>query len=71
VRKFLEERLGQEIEVICQGASISGKVTKVEENVLRLEKDDVPCYVNIKKIVVVWDVPEKKGRPPGFLTTEE
>jgi len=68
VRNFLERHLGKEIEVVCEGGSISGKVTKVEGNVLHLEKDEVTCYVNIEKIVVVWDSREKKGQPPGFLS---
>jgi len=63
----LERLVGKEIEVICEGASISGKVTRIDGNVLHLEKDEVTCYVNIEKIVVVWDSREKKGQPPGFL----
>jgi hypothetical protein len=59
--------LGKEIEAICEGASIIGKATKIEGNVLHLEKDGVTCYVNIEKIVVVWDSREKKAHPPGFL----
>jgi hypothetical protein len=67
VRNFLESLLGKEIEVICEGASIGGKVTKVAGNVLHLEKDGVTCFINIEKIVVVWDAREKKAHPPGFL----
>jgi hypothetical protein len=67
VRNFLERMMGKEIEVICEGASISGKVTRIEGNVLHLEKDEVTCYVNIEKIVVIWDSREKKAHPPGFL----
>ena len=67
MRNFLERLVGKEIEVICEGASISGKVTRIDGNVLHLEKDEVTCYVNIEKIVVVWDSREKKGQPPGFL----
>jgi Domain of unknown function (DUF6897) len=68
VRNFLERQLGKEIEVICEGASISGKVTKIEGNVLHLEKDEVTCFINIEKIVVVWDSRGKKAQHPGFLT---
>jgi hypothetical protein len=67
VRNFLESFLGKEIDVICEGASINGKVTKIEGNVLHLENDGVTCFVNIEKIVVVWDAREKKARPPGFV----
>lgn len=68
MRNFLERQIGKEIEVICEGASISGKVTRIEGNVLHLEKDEVTCYVNIERIVVIWDSREKKAQPPGFLT---
>lgn len=67
MRNFLERMINKEIEAICEGASISGKVTKVEGNVLHLEKDGVTCFVSIEKIVVVWDSREKKAHPPGFL----
>jgi hypothetical protein len=67
MRNFLEKMIGKEIEAICEGASISGKVTRIEGNVLHLEKDEVTCYVNIEKIVVLWDSREKKAHPPGFL----
>lgn len=71
MKKFLESRIGKEIEVVCEGASIRGKVTGVEEDILHIEKDDVVCFVNINKIVVIWDERERKGRPPGFLPREE
>jgi len=71
VKKFLESRIGKEIEVICEGASIIGRVTHVDDDILHLEKDNVVCFVNINKIVVIWDEREKKGRPPGFLPTED
>jgi hypothetical protein len=67
VRNFLESRLGKEIDVQCEGAAVSGKITRVEGNILHLEKDDVTLYVNIEKIVVVWDAREKKAQSPGFL----
>lgn len=68
MRNFLENMLGKEIEAICEGSTIIGKITKVTGNVLHLEKDGVTCFVNIEKIVVVWDAREKKANPPGFLT---
>jgi hypothetical protein len=63
--------MGKEVEVVCEGAAISGKVTKIEGDVLHLEKDKVTCYVNIVKIVVLWDAREKKANPPGFLPRSE
>jgi hypothetical protein len=68
VRNFLESRLGSEIEVCCQGITIAGKVAKVEGNVLHLEKDGLTAYVNIEKIIVIWDSQEKKAHSPGFHT---
>lgn len=67
MRNFLESRIGKEIEVQCQGVTLSGKVARVEGDVLHLEKDDETAYVNINKIVVVWDSREKKSQAPGFL----
>ncbi len=69
MRNFLESRLGKEVEVCCQGITVSGRVTKVEGNVLYLEKDDITAHVNIEKIVIVWDSQEKKAHSPGFLPT--
>ena len=68
MRNLLENMMGKEIEAICEGATIIGKVAKVTGNVLHLEKDGVTCFVNIEKIVLVWDAREKKINPPGFLT---
>lgn len=68
MRNFLESRLGKEIEVCCQGITVSGKVTKVEGNVLYLEKEGVTAHVNIEKIIIVWDSQEKKAHSPGFLS---
>ncbi|MEO6725915.1 MAG: MM0924 family protein [Blastocatellia bacterium] len=68
MRNFLESRLGKEIEVQCEGTMIKGKVAKIEGSVLYLtkDKDEDACYVNIDKILVVWDSREKKAQPPGF-----
>ncbi len=71
MKKFLESRIGKEIEVVCEGASINGKVVKIDDDLLHLEKDHVTCYVNLKKIVVIWDERERKGRPPGFHPAEK
>ena len=43
------------------------RVMLIEDNVLYLEKDEVTCYVNIDKIIAVWDSREKKANPPGFV----
>ena len=68
VRNFLENRLGKEVEVCCVWITVSGKATKVEGNVLHLEKDGVTAYVNIEKIIIVWDSQEKKAHSPGFIS---
>ena len=68
VRNFLENRLGKEVEVCCEVITVSGKATKVEGNVLHLEKDGVTAYVNIEKIIIVWDSQEKKAHSPGFIS---
>lgn len=67
MRNFLESQLGKEVDIQCQGVTLSGKVTRVEGNILHLEKDDVIAYINIEKIVVVWGSREKKIQAPGFL----
>ena len=68
MRNFLESRLGKEVEVCCQGITVGGKVTKVEGNVLHLEKDGVTAHVNIEKVIIVWDSQEKKAHSPGFIS---
>jgi hypothetical protein len=68
MRNFLEHRLGKEIEVCCQGITVTGKLIKVEGNVIHLEKDGVTAYVNVEKIVVVWDSQEKRAHSPGFIS---
>ncbi len=66
MRNFLESRLGKEVEVQCEGTLVKGKVAKIEGNVLHLEKDGESCYVNIEKVLIVWDSREKKAQAPGF-----
>lgn len=68
MRNFLERNLGKEIEVQCEGMTVTGKVMKIEGNVLHLEKEEVTAYINIEKIIVVWDLREKRGQQPGFHT---
>ena len=67
MKNFLESRIGKAIEVNCGAVSIRGTVMLIEGEVLFLEKDGVTCYVNIDKIIVVWDDRERKGNPPGFV----
>ena len=67
MRNLLENRIGREIDIHCEGLSLTGTVTRVDGNVVYLEKDDVICCVNIDKIVVVWESREKKGNAPGFI----
>ena len=66
MKNFLETQLGKEVDVTCEGATISGRVVRVEDGVLWLEKEGVTCYVNIQKIVVVWEQRERRAQPPGF-----
>src|SRR5689334_8580824 len=61
VRNFLESRLGKEVEMQCEGTTVKGKIVKIEGNVLHLKDDDEVCYINIEKIVIVWDLHEKKA----------
>jgi hypothetical protein len=67
VRNLLESRIGKEIDLQCEGAAMSGKVVRIEGPFLVLEKDERQGYVNIEKIVAIWDKPEKKGKSAGFL----
>ncbi|NBO63842.1 MAG: DUF2642 domain-containing protein [Acidobacteria bacterium] len=66
VKNFLETQIGKEVDVTCEGATISGRVIKVEGDVLWLEKEGVTCFVNIQKIVVIWEQRERRVQPPGF-----
>ena len=67
MRNLLESRIGKEVDLQCEGAATSGKIVKIEGHILVLEKEDRQGYVNIDKIVAVWDKPEKKVKSPGFL----
>lgn len=68
MKNFLERRLGKELDINCGNVSVTGKVIKVEGNVVYVEKDEVVCYLNIEKIVAVWDLQDKKTKFPGFVT---
>ncbi len=67
MRNFLESRLGREIELNCGSITVIGKIVKVEGEVAHIEKDGITCYVNIEKIIAVWDLQDKKAQRPGFV----
>ena len=67
MRNLLESRIGKEVDLQCEGTATSGKIVRVEGNILVLEKEDRQGYVNIEKIVALWDKPEKKIKSAGFL----
>jgi hypothetical protein len=67
VRNLLESWIGKEIDALCEGATVTGKVARVEGNILVLEKEEQRCYVSIEKIIAVWDKPEKKLKSAGFV----
>jgi preprotein translocase subunit YajC len=68
MEQLLTKLVGQEIDVVCSGASsLRGKVTKVEDGVLQLKDDDDEiCYIAINRIVAVWEKRDK-DRHPGFV----
>ena len=67
MRNFLEGRIGKEMDIQVDGAIISGRIVRIEGNVLTVEKDDTICYINIDRIIAIWDSREKKGSLPGFV----
>lgn len=67
MRNLLESRIGKEIDVVCEGAALSGKVVRVEGDILVLEKEERQGYVDINRVVAFWDKPEKKVKSAGFL----
>ncbi|HZS05901.1 MAG TPA: MM0924 family protein [Blastocatellia bacterium] len=68
MRNLLESLLGREVDVNCGSALISGKVNRVEGQILQLEKDGEIVYVNIEKIVALMETRDKKtSNPPGFV----
>jgi hypothetical protein len=66
VKNFLESRLGKELDINCGSVSITGTLVKIEGNVAHIEKDEVICYVNLEKIIAVWDAQDKRAKAPGF-----
>lgn len=70
MKEILASRIGKEIDVSFGAGAVSGKVIKIEGNILYLEKDDQNYYVDIEKIVAVWDAKEKnekKVKSTGFF----
>jgi hypothetical protein len=55
------------MDIKVEGAIISGRITKLEGNVLFVEKDDITCYINVDRIIAIWYSKEKKGSLPGFV----
>jgi hypothetical protein len=70
VKEILASRIGKEIEVSFGTGAVSGKVVKLEGDLLHLEKDDQTFFIRIEKIVALWDSKEKgdkKAKSPGFV----
>ncbi|MBI1764536.1 MAG: hypothetical protein HYR56_24185 [Acidobacteria bacterium] len=67
MRNLLEARIGKEVDVVCEGGAVSGKIIRVEGSILVLEKEDRQGYVDIARIVAFWDKSEKKTKSAGFL----
>ncbi len=66
MKNLLESLIGKEIDIHCGTSTFRGKILKVAGSVLQIEKEEVVCYLNIDKIVAVWDSQERKGKAPGF-----
>lgn len=68
MEQLLSKLVGQEIDVVCAGASsLRGYCVSVESGVLQLKDDEGEiCYIAVDKIVAVWEKKEK-GRHPGFV----
>lgn len=69
MRNLLENWIGKEIDAMFEGATLTGKIVRVEGNilVLELDKDEQRCYVNIEKLVAVSDRQDKKLKSAGFV----
>ena len=68
MEQLLAKLIGQEIDVICSGASsLRGHCVSVEGGVLQLKDDDDEIfYIAVDKIVAVWEKKDK-SRHPGFI----
>lgn len=67
MKNILEKLIGKDIDLVCEGVALSGKVKKIDANILQLVKDELIYYVNIEKISVVGEAKDKKGNTPGFM----
>lgn len=71
MKEILENRIGKEIDVSFGAGTVTGKVIKIDGDILQLEKDDQTFFVRIEKIVALWDSKErseKKVKSPGFVS---
>lgn len=71
MKEILENRIGKEIDVSFGAGTVTGKVVKIDGDILQLEKDDQTFFVRIEKIVALWDSKErseKKVKSPGFVS---
>lgn len=67
MKKVLESFLDKEIDVNCGGAMFSGKVLKVTDDLLHIEKDDLIVYINLEKIVAIAESRDRKNVGPAGL----
>lgn len=73
MKEILASRIGKEIELSFGAGAVGGKIIKIEDDILQLEKDDQTFFVRIEKIVAVWDSKEKsekKVKSPGFVSAQ-
>lgn len=73
MKEILEGRIGKEIELSFGAGAVGGKIIKIENDILHLEKDDQTFFVRLEKIVAVWDAKEKsekKVKSPGFVSSQ-
>ncbi|MFN7927486.1 MAG: MM0924 family protein [Blastocatellia bacterium] len=73
MKEILESRIGKEIELSFGGGAVGGKIVKIENDILQLEKDDQTFFVRLEKIVAIWDAKEKnekKVKSPGFVSSQ-
>ena len=73
MKELLENRIGKEIELSFGAGAVGGKIIRIANDILHLEKDDQAFFVRIEKIVAIWDVKEKnekKGKFSGFAFSQ-
>lgn len=68
MEELLSHMIGDEIDVVCAGASsVRGECARLDPNILQLiDAQGDSCYIAIDKIVAVWKRKEKV-RHPGFV----